>query len=59
MDIELQTIFPRLKSRGSIEASGFNSIPTNLRPFPRLKSRGSIEATSRKRSKNMRKHFRG
>jgi len=37
--------FPRLFSRGSIEASASQSLPRERREFPRLFSRGSIEAT--------------
>jgi len=36
--------FPRLKDRGLIEASPYNSAKTFAALFPRLKDRGLIEA---------------
>ncbi len=40
------SLFPRLKSRGRIEAAGLSfTYDANL-VFPRLKSRGRIEATA-------------
>ncbi len=38
--------FPRLKERGSIEATQIRACMPTLCRFPRLKERGSIEADS-------------
>ena len=43
---DICSVFPRLQSRGPIEASA--EVPSAVsRTFPRLQSRGPIEATGR------------
>ena len=43
-DVDITTVFPRLKKRGSIEACLLRRPRPKRSGFPRLKKRGSIEA---------------